>query len=233
MARLGLIIPSSNTTMEVEFYRNLPRDVTIHSERILLRSVSVEELKSMRADLERAVKLLATAEPEVVVFGCTTGSLVGGAGYDVELERDIEKISGRPGVATARAVVQALQALGARRISVATPYIGEVNMLEKRFLESQGYEVVNIEGLGLVRNTEIGALKPPEVYRLGLRAFRKNSDALFLSCTNMRTFEVIPRLERRLGVPVMSSNSATMWRALKILGTAPKKPKKLGTLFTK
>ncbi|MEM3831723.1 MAG: aspartate/glutamate racemase family protein [Sulfolobales archaeon] len=128
-------------------------------------------------------------------------------------------------ITTAQAVIEALKTLGAREIVVATPYIEEINERERRFLEDQGFRVLRIKGLGIRKNTEIGRLPPWTAYRLALEAIRDlRADALFISCTNFRTIEIIEALESRLGIPVISSNTASMWLALRSIGVKDRIP---------
>ncbi len=215
---MGLIVPSSNTTMEEEFRRFLPEGVSLHVARVKLRKVNVEELREMKKYVGDASDRLADAGVDLITYGCTTGSLVGGIGYDLKLTSEIEDKTGIPAIATATAVVEALKHIGARRISLATPYIEEVNERERKFLEDSGFEVVALEGLGLEDNLDIGKQRPEIAYQLGRSAFKQESDVLFISCTNFRTFEVLERLEADLKKPVISSNSATLWMALRHLG---------------
>ncbi len=216
--RIGLIVPSSNTTMEEEFRRSLPEGISLHVARVRLRKVNVEELRRMENYIEDASDRLSDAGVDLIVYGCTTGSLVGGIGYDLNLISKIEDRTGISAIATATAVVEALKHVGASSISLATPYIDEVNEKEKKFLEDSGFKVLALEGLGLEDNLDIGRQYPEIAYRLGKRAFRPESDALFISCTNFRTFEILEHLEADLKKPVISSNSATLWLALKKLG---------------
>ncbi len=217
-ARIGLIVPSSNTTMEPELYRMAPNGVSIHTSRIPLREVTVESLLEMEKHTLRASQELADADVDLILYGCTSGSLVGGPGFDKAIASKIQEAVGKPAVATATAVIEALETLGIRRVAVATPYIEEINIAEKRFLEAHGVEVVVIRGMGVKRNTDIGRISPHEVYRFARSVYREGVDGVFISCTNLRTIEVIEPLERDLGVPVVTSNQASMWASLRRLG---------------
>lgn len=216
-ARIGLIVPSSNTTMEEEFRGALPRGVSLHVARVKLRKVNLEELGEMEKYVESAAGTLADAGVDIIAYGCTTGSLVGGVGYDEMIARKIEEAVGVKAVPTARAVVEALRHLGVERISLATPYIEEVNRREEEFLRGNGFSVVSIKGLEIEENIEIGKQVPETVYRLGKSADHPDAEGLFISCTNLRTFEVLEALEADLGKPVISSNSATLWALLEKL----------------
>jgi maleate isomerase len=107
---------------------------------------------------------------------------------------------------------------------VATPYIKELNTLEKNFLEAHGFDVLQIRGLSLVRNLDIGKELPSTAYRLAHEVFKTEADAIFISCTNLRTIEIIKALEADLGRPVVTSNQASMWKSLRTGGIREKIP---------
>jgi maleate isomerase len=216
-ARIGLIVPSSNTTMESEFWRLVPEGVSVHTARMSLVEVTPDALRKMAEDSLRAAEELATAEVDIIVYGCTTGSLLEGIEWENKLRESIEKRTGIKTVTTAQAVVEALRELKAKKVVIATPYIEELNQREKAFLESNGFEVLRIKGLGIIKNTEIGRQPPWVAYRLAKEVFLKDADAIFISCTNFRTIEIIEPLEQDLGKPVVSSNTASLWFALRAL----------------
>lgn len=216
--RIGLIIPSSNTTMEPEFWQMAPKGVSIHTARMRLSNVTVDELIQMEKNAVAAAKLLATASVDLLVYGCTTGSLIKGPGYDREISEKLTRETGISSIATATAVLKALETLGAEKVALVTPYTKEVTWKEIEFLEKQGYMVVDVKYLGIKENTMIGKQEPYTAYRLAMRLDAGKADVVFISCTNFRTIEIIPILERDIGLPVFSSNTATMWMALKELG---------------
>lgn len=212
--RFGLILPSSNSTMEWEYQRLLPSKVSLHSSRVRLQNVTVESLFEMARDVERAARELADADVNLIAYGCTTGSLIGGSSYEKEIISRISGAAGVPALTTAGAVCDALKTLRVTSLSVATPYTDGVNKRERKFLEERGFKVTSMGGLGLENNLEIGRQEPEQVYALATQIFDDNGEVLFISCTNLRTIEVIERLERELKRPVVSSNTATLWKML-------------------
>jgi maleate isomerase len=192
LSRIGLLLPSSNTTMEPDFVRMAPEGVTVHSARMLLEDVTPESLERMAGEAEQAVK------------------------WEASLVNRIETASNTQAVTTAGAVVEALRALDARKIRVFTPYTDPVNQLEKMFLEAQGFHVASIRGLGLVDNLKIGRVTPAEIERLV--NLGPAADCLFISCTNLPAVRLIQTLEERHQKPVVTSNQASMWAALRRLG---------------
>ena len=122
--RIGVMVPSTNTTFEADFQLVSPRDVTIHGQRLWLTNDAEGQagMDRMNGEIEAGAKYLATANVDVIAYGCTTGSFYRGPGYDREMLDTIQKTAGVPAVAAAPAVVEALRHFGARRVSVATPY---------------------------------------------------------------------------------------------------------------
>lgn len=220
--RIGLILPSVNLVMEPEFNRMAPEGVSIHASRVLVTGKpSVEGYMSMAEATARAAEELATAEPDVVAYGCTSGSIVGG---DEAITRRIQEVVGAtPVVTTATAVVEALRAIGLTRIAVATPYVKFVNEEEKRYLEGHGFQVTRILGLELgdadpLERRMIQRQPPSVAYRIAREACTPDADGVFISCTGFATVPIIEQLELDLGKPVVTSNQATFWAALRRIG---------------
>ncbi|NIM91468.1 MAG: maleate cis-trans isomerase, partial [Candidatus Aminicenantes bacterium] len=220
--KFGLIIPSSNTTMEAEFWRMASGWATVHTTRLRLRKITVDELEETEGMMIEASMLLADSEVDVIGYGCTSGSFFKGKGHDREIEEKIAEITGIPAVATAKAVVEALDELHLNRVCVVTPYTEEINKLEKEFLEQSGMEVLRMKGLNITNNIEVGSKEPSAAYELAKETYAQGTQGMFISCTNFRTIEVIERLEKELNVPVISSNTATFWAMMKKAGSGRK-----------
>ena len=214
--RIGLLVPSSNTTMEPEFHLMSPVGVSVHTARMKLVDVTPEGLVEMADDAERAASLLASAAVDIIVYGCTTGSLVGGVEWERHLVEEIESLTGLSTFSTGGAVVKALKDLELERIAVATPYTDVLNRLEQVFLEAHGFEVTAMKGLGLIRNLDIGATEAETITDL-VRSIVDRTDGIFISCTNLPTVNILEPLERELKMPVVSSNQASIWAALQEL----------------
>ena len=214
-SRIGLILPSSNTTMEPEFCKMLPAHFTLHTARMRLRNVTVRELSSMEKQAVKAAHELSDAKISAVSYGCTSGSLFRGVGQDRRIETKLGKIVNAPCVSTAGAVIDSLRELRAHKVAVATPYSKAINELERKFLEGNQFEVVDLKGLGLVDNIKIGNQSPEAAYKLTKQLRHAESDAIFISCTNFPTIELIERLEAETGKPVVTSNTATLWGTLR------------------
>ena len=228
-ARIGLLIPSGNTTMEPEFNRMAPEGVSIHAMRLEVSGFTPKGLIAMGKKVGLAAKIILDIGPEVIVFGCTSGSFVKGVGHDEELIQEVEKVTGRPAVATSSAVLEALNQLRIKKVAVATPYSQEINDRERVFLEGNGIKVTKIGGieyrkpsafypLSKLTVSHIGLYEPYVAYKLALDVYTEEADGVFISCTNLRTIEIIEILEKAIGKPVVTSNQATMALALKKAG---------------
>ena len=236
--KVGVIVPSSNTTVEYEFNKVFGQiseyRITLHASRIRLRDVTLKGLEEMEKETERAAEELSTLSPHIISYACTTGSLFKGPKHHLEIIQRIEKIANVPATATAGSVINALEKLKIKRLVLITPYIEEVNKKEIEFLTKNGFEVVKAAGMGIVENTKIGQVDPKEVYDFATDTLRKvkneDYDGVFISCTNLRTFEIIDQLEKEIGKPVISSNTATLWEIFYKLKLNAK-VKNLGKLF--
>jgi maleate isomerase len=218
MKRIGLMVPSSNTTVEPEFYRALPRDVTLHTARLYLTRIAPEAIEQMVEDMERQAKLLASADVDVIVLGATAPSFLKGLGYDRELIQKIEAATGKKATTTSTALIEALRLVGARRVVLGSAYDEKVNGIAKAFIEANGIEVLGMQGLSLVDNLVVGRLSADTAYDLALKVHRPAADAIALSCTNWQTMDAIERIERDTGKPVVSTTQASIWAALTAIG---------------
>jgi maleate cis-trans isomerase len=219
--KLGLIVPSWNTVMEYEFQRMAVPGMSVHTMRISHTADTEENLTWMGTQVPAAAKLLAHAKVGVICYGCTAGGFLKGPGYDQQIIRDIEVATGTPGVATAAAVVDALRALGIKRVSVASPYEPWLNEKLQTYLKECGFEVLAIKGFGTQAHS---TFTPEQNATLVAEVDRAEAQAIFISCSNFRTLEIIEPLEQKLGKPVVTSNSASVWKMLRVMGDGRRVP---------
>lgn len=214
-SKIGIIIPSVNSTMEPEMWRMAPEGVSVHTSRMLAVGCSIDDLKAQDAYVEICAQELGTAFLDVIVFGCTSGSFLGGPEWERDIRRRISQISNCQAITTTGAVLDALNAFGKKKLTIASPYVDEVSNLEAQFFRSQGYDVVSEKNLGFDRGIDILNQKPSDTYRLACAAVVPETEILFISCTNLRSIENLEILEQDLGIPVISSNQCSMWAALR------------------
>jgi maleate isomerase len=219
-ARVGLMIPSSNTMMEVDFTRGLPPGAALHTARMFMEDTTpAGENKMLDEFALPAARDLGTARPDVVVFGCTSAGALRGNAYDTELCERISELTGAPTVSTIGAVRAAIEASGAASIGVITPYVDELNEKIKASIEADGTQVAGISGLGITDNFEIAEVEPDEIVAFAVRALGhfaagESIDLAFASCTNFAAMAARPAIEQRLGVPVITSNQAVLAAAV-------------------
>ena len=218
MARIGLLVPSSNSTVEPEFYRALPASVTLHVARLFLTQISPDSIRAMVEDMEAQSRNLASADVDVIVLGATAPSFLNGLGYDREVIARIEAAAGKPATTTSTALIEALRYLGVTRVVLGSAYDETVNALACNFLEAHGVEVLEAHGLDLVDNLVVGRLEVSSTYELARSIDRPDAEALVLACTNWRTMDVLDQLERELGKPVLSTTQVSLWAALRMVG---------------
>jgi maleate isomerase len=217
MGKIGLICPSTNTSVEPEFHLMAPEGVAIHVARAYVEGAQQDSLYTLIAsNVERASKELASAKVDVIAFGCTSCTYFVPAD---QIKAVMSKETGVEAIVTSDAVVSAFHALNARRIALATPRTEFVNKREIAWLAEQGFEVTSYHGLQLGETTEerfnIGRIPTDVAFQLARIVDRAEADVVFISCTNFASLRAIARIEQEIGKPVVTSNQATMWRCLR------------------
>ena len=218
-ARIGLIVPSTNTVNETEFWRMAPAGVTVHTTRLVFRpEVDDDPLIEMESHLPRALEELVGADVDLIVYGCTASAL---NTPPEETARHIAEATRLPAVTSMGAVLAALEVLDARRIAIGSPYPESVNDAERRFFEGRGFSVTADDNV-IVSDDQFrlrGMSRVPidAVRDLALNLDTPETEAIFLSCTDFATLDAIEPVETALGKPLISSTQATWWAALRAL----------------
>jgi maleate isomerase len=198
----------------------MPDGVCLVETRTLVHDVTVEGLAEAVTQVERAALELASAEVDLILQAGTAIAFFRGLGHDAELSRRIAAATGIRATTSLTAVVEALRALGIRRPAIATSYIADIDARLKDVLEKSGFEVAAIKGMGIKKSIDMGKVKPEETYRLAKDVARSapGADGILVSCGNLRSFEAIEPLETDTGLPVVTSNQAGLWQALRLVG---------------
>jgi len=219
--RIGMIVPSLNTIGEDDFRRFCPPDVAYHVHRIRLRKeggvVTPDSL--LRAHLEAVEEAgyLKDLNPGVITFNCTGASVANGVEGDRRLAERMNQELALPSSNTMTAIKRALTCLKVRRIVHVCPFADKFSRDEKAALEAAGFEVLKSVGLNFVDAREAAAMQPERLAEIALQHADPAMDAVLLSCANVRAFEAVHELEKRLGVPVITSNQAVLWDVLKLI----------------
>lgn len=220
--RIGLLVPSINTTMETEFWRIAPAGVSVHSARIAGgRHGTPEELRGMESASKQAAAEVAMVEPDVVVYGCTSGSFFEGPEWNRRIAGQLTAIAGAPTVTTAGAMARCLVAGGHKRVDVVTPYVELTNERLKQFLKAHDIDVVTLGTFDMLDMFDHAKIEPGEIYRKVKEITTPKSEAVFVACTQLRAMEVLDSLERDLGKPVYSAVQASAWEAYQAMGIDP------------
>lgn len=219
----GLLVPATNRVMEQDFIRWLPPNARLHVNRLnapMTRPQDMlENLTAITTGVDEATRLLDLAGPGVIGFGCTSGSFLHGAGWDDEIRDRLARASRCARiVVTARAVIDGLRALGARRVAVATPYPESVNARLRRYLLQHGFEISAFEAVDGWASGGIERLDPSVACGLARNCARTEPDAILISCTNFRAGEAIEPMERETGIALVTANQATFWACSRELG---------------
>ncbi len=212
--RVGLIVPSSNTVMEPDFHRALAGSCIVSTTRIFLEQVTREaEVRMIEEELPHSLRLIKTTDPDIVVFGCTSAGSLGGIEFDSRLGLAIEKETGVRAITVVGSVLIALRTIEAKRVALFTPYREELTRTVSACVLEAGYDVVHSAGMGILENLDIGRVAPDEIIRFvdsEMKTAQTEVDCLFLSCTNWQAVSALDDLRSKFGVPVISSNQATI-----------------------
>ncbi len=235
--RIGQIVPSSNTTMETEIPALLrareeiaPERFTFHSSRMRMKKVTKEELAAMDADSDRCALELSDARVDVLGYACLVAIMSMGNGYhrisEERLHRcTVENSAPAPVVTSAGALIQGIQALGAKTISFVCPYIEPLAKLVVDYIEAEGIKVKDHVALCVPDNLQVGLLDPLDLVEIYKRLDLSGVDALVLSaCVQMPSLAAVPIVEQQVGIPVISSSICTTYGMLKSLGLATEIP---------
>jgi len=228
--RIGLILPHEDYTTEYEFNKVAPRDVAFYATRIKLKSVTREGLLKMSEEVEIAVDRLPP-KINLIVYHCTSGTFVMGPEWERDLLSRIREKTGTWVISTMESVVKALSSLKLNKISLVTPYIKDLNEKEIDYLTKFNVAVIKDAALSMTSSEDMCALGQEEIYKWVKEVDSSEADGVFISCTGLKTMDLIDKLEGELDKPIVSSNSATLWHSLKLCGVQTTNVSGYGRLF--
>lgn len=234
--RIGLIVPSSNTTMETELPRlfaglkGAGTDFTFHSSRVKMRSVTHNELTRMVHASAVAAEHLADMHPDAVAYACLVAVMSQGANYHEQAERELSEAMRAGGADTrvlssAGALLDGISALGARRVALVAPYLKPLTQSVVGYLEAAGTEVVDWASLEVSDNLTVGCLPGERVLEAARTVSLDGAEALVLSaCVQMPSLDLIEQVEQETGLPVLTAATSTAYGLMRLLGLPTRVP---------
>jgi maleate cis-trans isomerase len=216
--RVGLMVPSNNTTMEGELLAWLPAGSTVTTVKIP-RGPGLLTAETIPAYRDSAIALARRhfgQGIDLIAYGCTAAGFILGPSGDAELSARLTEATGLPVVTTARAMVSALQHDRAKRVAVVTPYHDSVNAQLTAFLAHGGIEVVRLETFRAPDVAALGCITAQDVRGLARATMGGDCDALFIGCSQLPTHAILDDLQREFDRPAWSSIRATAWDAVRL-----------------
>ncbi len=229
--RVGLIVPSSNVTMETEIPAMLraresvePERFTFHSSRMRMKEVTPEQLVAMDNDSDRCAVELSDAAVDVMGYACLVAIMSRGLGYHCTSQERLSRITAEEGspasvVTSAGALIDALHLMGAAKVAIITPYMLPLTKKVVEYIEHQGFEVTDYVALEIPNNLEVGAQDPMNLTRIIHDLDHSEADVVILSaCVQMPSLEAVQVVQDAIGKPVISAAIATTYFLLKEMG---------------
>jgi maleate isomerase len=218
-AGIGVVVPY-DFALDRELWRWVPDDISLHLTRMpyvpLAATLEMAIHISDPALVANGATEVKAVSPLVTAYACTSGSFVGGLAGETALVAAMTKAGAPAAVTTSGALLTALRHLDITRIATATPYTADITAGLSSYLAEAGVDVVAASGLGLT--SDIWTVPYDVTAKLVRDTDRPDAEAVFISCTNLPTYDVIAPLEAELGKPVLTANQVTMWSALTIAG---------------
>ena len=233
-SRIGLIVPSSNTTMETELPELFRRQTdatghryTFHSARAGMKNVNRDELLAMVGKAADCAVAVSDADVDVIAYACLVAVMAQGADAHRRSEAVIAEAAeenGHPAGVTssAGALVRTLQGLGARKVAMVTPYMKPLTKTVTDYIEGSGITVLDAVSLEVADNLAVGCLDPENLPAIARGLRRDGADVIVLSaCVQMPSLPAVQRVEDELGLPVITAAVATAYEILTSLGHQP------------
>jgi maleate isomerase len=218
LGRIGLIALATDFNSEQDLRRMYPDGVEVFTNRVLnANPVTLQNLRNMAGDISRAAGgILPGFDVDAMIYGCTSGTVANGAEKIEQLVH--ESCPGIPVTNPVSAALAAFEHLGAKRISILTPYTEEVNLEMASYFTEHGMQVINIAGLDYESDIDMTGIPPQEIASAATKVCDDEADLLFISCTAIRASLVIEQIEQAIDKPVVTSNQALVWHSLKLVG---------------
>lgn len=238
-ARIGVVVPVSNTNLEPDMQLLRPHGVSIHFARSGGYDIdAIPDEKQMQnysdSPWEEVVDSLKYCRSGIILYGCTSATLAQGPAFDEEFRHLIEQHTSIPTITAASSLIEALTDLGISKFAFTSPYVTSLNDYAVGYIEEYGLTCVSrLDTPNPLSNNAVAEITPEQVLEMAIAANNKKAEAIVLSCTDMRAVEAIETIEKKLGKPVITSNQAMMHAALKRLSIVHQDSTICGHLLSK
>jgi len=228
--RIGLIVPANNSVIEPEFWSVLPPGIAAYTTRVMAKGdLTIEAVKRMESDINSAVAAIASTGVDVIAYCDMVTTFIMEAGWNEAAVKRISESTGTPALSAWTALRDALAALGVRRFALGTPYPRAIHALAPPFFLQRGFELQCDATLDIIAMREVPTVDFDRLSAFLQTLDTRGCDAIVLLATDLPTFGWIAELETQTGLPILTSNQALLWSALKILKEHPIRA--LGRLF--
>ena len=213
-AHVGVIVPAVNRTCEEQFHRHAPPELGVHMMRARIAGKWARPISELESEIAMTSQMLAECQPDLMVYNCTASSMREGPDGEKRILAIMEKATGIPSISTSAAVGDAFKTLGINSVVVITPYTNNGEILF--YLDKIGVRAVGNVALDLPA-ARYGSVTPKEWHDLAVANDRADADAIFFSCAATTQIDAVAMTEKTLGKPVVNSNQAVLWAAMKHL----------------
>lgn len=215
---LGVVLLAMEQTVDMDVLKLVPEGIGVHFGRVKMpNAVTVENLIAAGEALPEAASLIVPdLKLDAIGYGCTSGTFC--IGGDYAKSQLLKRGNVDTAVTMFTAVLNALRAIGAKKIAIATPYLDEVNAVEGKYLENEGFTITNLQEMNLTNDTDIVLTSTDFIKEFAMGVNTPDADAVFISCGALRSVDVIDELEKALNKPVITSNQAFTWDLLRSAG---------------
>lgn len=225
--KMGVIVPSTNTVVETDYNVIGPPGVSFHTGRAWIPEIELDSdekfkelLDAIDRGIETGIRDVLTCRPDYMIMGMSGETFWGGAAGNEEFEARMRKLANGPVSTGATAVRKALEALGARRIGVLTPYMPIGDEQVQQYFGDHGYEIAKLVGLECTSANEMAEVTEERLREVLIDLADQNVDAIVQCGTNVSMVRLAAEAERWFGIPVIAINTATVWDALRTTGVA-------------
>jgi maleate isomerase len=223
--RIGVVVPANNSVLEPELWSALPPGVALYATRILARGdLTPDAVRAMEAHFDRAVEELAATGVDVILLADMVTSFIMEPGWNDSRTRAVAAATGAACASAWSAMRDALNALGATRIALGTPYPASVHALAPAFFAAEGFTLVGHATLDILAMRDVPEVRPDRLAELVRGLSKQGAQAVVLLATDLPSFAALPALEAECGIPVLTSNQVLLWRALRLAGNTTRLP---------